>query len=500
MRLWQGAADVFAWRRRRRVERDVQKELDLHVQLETRQNLERGMSPEQAAREARAALGNIALIQEDVRAVWRWRWLDALAQSLAHALRSLRRTPGFSLVAIAVLALGIGLNTAIFSLAYGVLVRPFPYPGAESIVVVHMRDPRTGRPTSGFSWLDLGDWTRRSRSFEALALSQRALAALDGDAGYERFDGWTVSGSFFAIFGNPLLMGRGVTDARLPEAVISHRLWRERFAGDPTTVGRPILVNGRQYTVVGVARPDFRVPTDAESVTLGGAGSAVGAPDIWWPFPPSNDRRMRATHLIGRMKPGVTLPQAQSDAESVARALAEEHTPGRQADPVVVRLRDHVSGAWRRPLSLLLVAVGLVLLVACANVTSLLLARQIAVNGRLLAFAAGVVVVTALAFGSAPAVHALRQSSRGVLREQRTVGSGARLRRGLVAAEVALALVLLVGAGLLVQSFARLVNVDLGFTPAKHGGAAGVPLPRRQERGPRCWARGYRELLSPNPA
>ena len=122
-------------------------------------------------------------------------------------LRSLRRTPGFSLVAIGVLALGIGVNTAIFSVVYGVLVRPLPYPDPDSIVVIHMRDPRTGRTIFGFSWLDLGDWTERSRSFEALALSQRALAALDGDAGYEPFDGWTVSGAFFEIFGDPLLMG-----------------------------------------------------------------------------------------------------------------------------------------------------------------------------------------------------------------------------------------------------------------------------------------------------
>ena len=367
---------LVPWPRRRRAEADIERELTFHLELETRQNLARGMSPEDAARAARAALGSLSLIREDARAVWGWRWLDALLQSMAHALRSLRRTPRFSLVAIAVLAVGIGLNTAIFSFAYGVLVRPLPYPDPESIVVIHMRDPRTGRPTSGFSWLDLGDWTRRSRSFESLALSQRALAALDGDAGYERFDGWTVSGSFFAIFGNPVLAGRGLTDERLPEAVISHRLWRARFGGDPTTVGRPILVNGDHYTVVGVARPDFRVPPDVASVTLGGAGSAVGAPDIWWPFRPSDDRRMRATHLIGRLKPGVALTQAQADAEAVARAVADEHTPGRAADPVVVRLRDHVGGAWRRPLSLLLVAVGLVLLVACANVTSLLLARQ----------------------------------------------------------------------------------------------------------------------------
>lgn len=224
---------LLPWLRRRRAERDIRRELDLHLELETRQNIEEGMSPEEAARAARAALGNVPLIREDARAVWGWRWLDALVQSLWHTWCSLRRSPGFSLVAIGVLALGIGSNTTIFSVVHAVLVRPLPYPDPESIVVIHMRDPRTGRPTSGFSWLDLADWTERSRSFDALALSQRALAALDGDAGYEPFDGWTVSVSFFEIFGDPLLIGRGLTDPRLNEAVISHRLWQARFRGDP---------------------------------------------------------------------------------------------------------------------------------------------------------------------------------------------------------------------------------------------------------------------------
>lgn len=172
-----GFARLLTWLRRRRAERDLRKELDLHLELETQQNIDHGMSAEDAARAARAALGNVPLIREDVHAVWRWHRLDALVQSLAHMLRSLRRTPGFSLVAVGVLALGIGLNTAIFSVVYGVLVRSLPYPDPDSIVVIHMRDPRTGRATSGFSWPDLGDWTEQSRSFDALALSQRNLAA-----------------------------------------------------------------------------------------------------------------------------------------------------------------------------------------------------------------------------------------------------------------------------------------------------------------------------------
>ena len=274
--------DLLPWLRRRRVEQDIRKELDLHLELETRQNVAQGMSPDDAARAARAALGNVPLIREDVGAVWTWRWLDALVQSLVHMFRSLRRTPGFSLVAIGVLALGIGLNTAIFSVVYGVLVRPLPYPDPDSIVVVHMRDPRTGRATSGFSWPDLEDWIERSRSFDALALSQRNLAALDGEAGYEPFDGWTVSGAFFEIFGDPLLLGRGITDPRLPEAVISHRLWQARFGADPAAVGQTIVVNGDQYTIAGVLRPGFRAPVARPPAELRAGGADVGAPDVWW--------------------------------------------------------------------------------------------------------------------------------------------------------------------------------------------------------------------------
>ena len=525
---------LFPWVHRDRVDRDVSRELALHLELETRQNVEQGMAPDEAARAARAALGNVPLIREDVGAVWTWRRIDALVHSLVHMFRSLRRTPGFSLVAIGVLALGIGLDTAIFSVVYGVLVRPLPYPDPDSIVVIHMRDPRTGRAASGFSWPDLGDWTERSRSFDALALSQRNLAALDGEAGYEPFDGWTVSGSFFEIFGDPLLLGRGITDPRSLEAVISHRLWQARFGADPAAVGRPIVVNGDQYTISGVLRPGFRAPVARPPAELRAGGADVGAPDVWWAVRPSDDRRSRSTHLIGRLKPGVTLEQARADAAAVARAIAEEHTPGRRAEPVVTPLPEHVNGSLRRPLLLLLGAVGLVLLVACANVTALLLARQasrtrellvrkalgasrsrlcvesvasaawlagagglaglglaygsvrligttgavsalplssVHVDLPVLLFALAVSVCAALFAGVLNAVPLMRAdptpmgwmaaSARGEGRQAR------RLRAGVVTVQLAVSVVLLVGALLLSRSFVRLLGTDLGVTTGR---------------------------------
>ncbi len=331
---------TFPWLNRGRVDRDLSRELALHLALETRENLERGMAPEEAARAARVSLGNVPAIREDAREVWGWRWLDASVRSLAQAFRSFRRTPGFSFVAMGVLAVGIGLNTAIFSVVYGVLMRPLPYPDPDSIVVIHMRDHRTGNTTSGFSWLDFRDWVARSRSFDALALSQGALAAVDGAAGYEQFDGWTVSGAFFEVFGNALLIGRGLTDPRAPEAVISRGLWQEQFGADPAALGRPITVNGDTYAIVGVARPDFRVPAPAASATLVAEGSTLAAPDVWFPVRPSDNRRNRLTHLVGRLRPGVTLAQAQDEAGAVARAIAAEHTPDRSAEPVVTLLAD----------------------------------------------------------------------------------------------------------------------------------------------------------------
>ena len=534
MGLRQRLAGLLPSRRRRQVERDVRVELALHLELETRQKIEQGMAPAEAARAARATLGSVALIREDVSAVWRWRRLDALVQSLAHMLRSLRRTPGFSLVAIGVLALGVGLNTAIFSVVYGVLVRPLPYPDPDSIVVIHMRDPRTGRATSGFSWPDLGDWSERSRSFDALALSQRNLAALDGEAGYEPFDGWTVSGAFFEIFGDPLLLGRGITDPRSREAVISHRLWQARFGADPAAVGSPIVVNGDQYTISGVLRPGFRAPVARPPAELRAAGADVGAPDVWWGVRPSDNRRSRSAHLIGRLKPGVTLEQARGDAAAVARAIAEEHTPGRVAEPVVTPLPGHMNGALRGPLWLLLGAVGLVLLVACANVAALLLARQasrmrellvrkalgasrsrlcvesvasaawlagagglaglglahgsvwlirataavgalplssVRVDLPVLLFALAISVCAALFAGVLNAVPVMRAdptpmgwmvgSARGEGRQAR------RLRAGVVTVQIAVSVVLLVGALLLSRSFVRLLGTDLGVTTGR---------------------------------
>jgi len=337
------------------------------------------------------------------------------------------------------------------------------------------------------------------------------------------------------------LVGSGVV-------ILTDGLWQRRFGRDAGIVGRSLVLDGEPYTVVGVLAPDFEVGLErgrgARDLFVPKAiaeWETFRRGDGWW-------------HVVARLRRGVTLSEAQAEMDTVAARMAADH-PRTNAGVGARVIPLQASQVEAVRLLLLQGLVALVLLIACINVANLMLAHgarraaefavrtavdgargrllrqlltesavvaalgglgglllagwaldaivglmpadvpraaQIAVNGRLLAFAACLVVVTALAFASAPAVHALRRSAHGVLREQRTGGSGARLRRGLVAAEVALALVLLVGAGLLVQSFARLVNVDLGFTPANTAAlqvfatpTAGARSPMRGSRIPR---------------
>ena len=218
-------------------------------------------------------------IREETRAAWGWRWLDALAQDLAYGFRTLRRSPGFTAVAVITLALGIGASTAIFSAVYGVLLRPLPYKDASSIVLIQSRDRDTGRLTfRGFSGPDFDDWSARTRSFDSLALSALSAFAVDADSGYEILSAATVSDQFFTTFGASLLLGRGLPNRSELEAVISYRLWQRLFHGAPEAIGQQIRLDGESHTVVGVARADFDFPRDMRRVKL--ANVAALGPDV----------------------------------------------------------------------------------------------------------------------------------------------------------------------------------------------------------------------------
>jgi predicted permease len=454
------------------------------------------------------------------------RWLTDIDSDLRYAARALRRTPSFTAAAILTFALGVGSIAAIFSLVYGVLVRPLPYRHPETLVVIQSRDRLTGRVSpSGFSAPDLADWTERTHTFESLALCSRDVFALETSTGFTSVNGAHVSAQFFAMLGVPMALGRPLFEAGAPEIVISDRLWRNSFARDPSVVGRRVQLNSQPYTIVGVAGPAFQLPLDAQR----SAGAPPQAPGLWAPMalaPEVNNRRQRSYQFIGRLEDRVTLAQARVDAEAAAQSIATEYAPlGQDATPVVIPLSDELTGAVRPVLLMWLGAVGVVWLVACANVTNLMLARQssraheiairlalgasrrrlavyVLAEAVLLSLAGGIVgawlataavaavrwlepaglprldaiqinlpvlafivitsLMAALLSAAAPLVQlSVHDGTRRMLTA--TVGRvTARLRSVVVVSELALSLTLLVGAVLLGRSFVNLLRTDMG--------------------------------------
>ena len=468
--------------------------------------------------------------------------MDHFFADLRYAVRQLRKAPGFTAVAVITLALGIGANTAMFSLVRGVLLRPLPYPQAERLV------------TAGLSLPDFDDLRRAATVFDETAVWASNLYVLGGEGAGEQVRGAVVSDRFFPMLGGAAL-GRALTpaDARDNVVVLGHRLWTRRFAADPAVVGRTLRLSGESYTVVGVMGPEFQFPN--------------GHFDLWVPLDASmaktpdqlQNRSLRIFRGLARLAPGVTLAQAQGQVSAIAARLSQEHPKTNEGVGIeFVPIYERLVGGVRTALLVLMGVVALVLLIASANVANLLLARaksrerEIAIRtalgagrGRLvrqlltesvllsaagsalgllharwildvlptlggadiprlatvridvgvLAFTAGVAVATGLLFGLAPAWQAARTDAAHGLREGGRGSSGPaarRLRAGLTAAEVALALVVLVGAGLLVQSLVRLLHVDAGFT-ADHllTFNVGWPVPPRARppSGPRWRAR-----------
>jgi putative ABC transport system permease protein len=469
--------------------------------------------------------------------------METLWQDLKYGTRMLGRSPGFTIVAVLTLALGIGANTAIFSVLNAVLLKSLPYPEPNRLVMVWGNERTVNNSRSQVSATDVMDWRAQNHVFEDVAtVSGFYTPTLTGSGEPERIPGVIVGDGYFQIMRGQALLGRVFTpeeniDGKDDVVVLSFGLWQRRFGGDPAVIGKSILLNSRPHIVVGVMRPDFRsLPFSI----------LTGPPaELYRPVGENyaeKDRNSRHLRAIARLKPGVSVQQAQADLDVIARRIEQAHPSESTGYGVhVVSLQEDLVGGIRPALLLLFGAVGLVLLIACANVANLLLARSAArqkeiavraalgagrtrlvrqfltesivlalsggllgilfalwgtsliesvgakvipsltsveINLSVLGFTLGLSLLTGIIFGVAPALHVTRVNLNDVLKEGgRASGSGRNpLRSVLVISEVALALVLLVSAGLLIRSLSQLRQLNPGFNPSSLL-TMNVPLP-----------------------
>jgi putative ABC transport system permease protein len=515
--------------RRNAIETELDDELRAHFERQVHKNIAAGLPPEEARRRARLEFGGLDQIKEECRDARGVSFIETAFQDLRYGLRMLRKNPGFTAVAIITLALGIGANTAIFSVVNAVLLHPYRYPDPSRIVFVHSVPVFHPVPKPQFH-LEFNEGFLRARSFENTAIYETGEVNLAGADRPERARAAEVTSGFFLLLGIPVegrsFLGEEETPGRDRVAVISYDLCR-RFGAPVDVLGRTIAVNGEPLTLVGVMPADFGFP---------------GHTEIWLPLPipwTFEADRIRAQTLffnpLARLKPGVTLAQARDEMIAVASAPPGNPQQAREAVQVTP-LPDALVGNDRPVLLLLLAAVALVLLIACADVANLLLTRavlrrretavraalgagrgrllrqhltesvllssmggglglllagwalpalrllvppslpfadQIQLDGRVLVVALGLSIASGVVFGTLPALHAFRvdlsQSLKegGVGGESRGPLRGGGARSVLAVSEITLALVLLAGAGLLLKSFYHLSDVDLGFNPER---------------------------------
>jgi putative ABC transport system permease protein len=452
--------------------------------------------------------------------------MNRMIQDLRYAVRMLASRPGFTATAVITLALGIGANTAIFSVVNAVLLKPLPFPGPERLV--KMEERHTSWVSGHFTYANFEDVARQARTVEKLAAYRPWPFTFSGDGEPENVDGYEVSAEFFNALGVGPMLGRtlSVEDDRAGSGavvVLSQGFWKRRFGADPGIIGKMCKINGVRSQIVGVMPASFRFPKDA---------------NLWMPLALNDELRSnRRAHLytvIGRMKAGTTLAQVRSESHALATAIDAEN---KGVDPdwtgYAASLGERLVADVKLPLLVLFSAVGFVLLIACANVANLLLARaagrakeigvrvalgaskgrilrqlltesvllaavggilgvlvasyglrllvqlspgdiprlqDASIDWRVVAFTLGVTGLTGIVFGLVPALQAFQVDLQTALRETRRTSAGAtssRLRSLLVVSEIALAMVLLAGAGLLTNSFVRLLRVPLGFNPSK---------------------------------
>ncbi|HEX8456335.1 MAG TPA: ABC transporter permease [Pyrinomonadaceae bacterium] len=511
--------------RRKQMERELDEELRFHLERETEENQRRGMTWEEARSRARVSFGRIERIKEQCREVRGVGFAETFLQDLRYGVRMLAKHRAFTFVAVLTLALGIGANTAIFSVVNAVLLRPLPYRDPDKIVYLWERLPQGGE--GSVSVPNLRDWQTQNDVFEQIAAYEQGNFSLMGSELPERSAGASVTANFFDVLG--VQPQRGRTFAPGEDAagkhrviVLSDQLWQRNFGADPAVVNRDVLIGGENYTVVGIMPPGFQFPSRTT--------------ELWVPLVFSDSqatsRGNHAFSAVGRMKEGVTLEQAQEQMNLIARRLEQQY-PDQQINRgiIVGRVQEEIVKSVRPALFVLLGAVGFVLLIACTNVANLLLARatarrreiairaalgagrarlvrqfltesvllavvggllgllvakwsiqglltlttgvlpragEVGLDMRVLGFTLLLSLLSGIIFGLAPALQTSRADVQDALKDGGTSGSSPRANwlRGLLAvAQVASAIVLLVGAGLLVKSFVRLQQVESGIRP-----------------------------------
>jgi predicted permease len=519
---------------RRDPRRDIDDEIAMHLDLRVAHLRAQGMTHEAATERARREFGDASAVRDaalrvDERMLRRehhHELIDIAVRDGRVALRSLRANPGFAVSAILSAAAGIGVTTAILSASYSILVRPLPYRDSDRLVAVYSENTKQGWTRVNISYPDFASWRDDSRALNGLAIwtwSTKTLAGGGGEA--ERLSGADVSWNLFQILGVQPALGRQFlreedSPGRHYETIISHGLWQRRFGGDSTIVGKPIQLDGRPWTVVGVMPPGFHFPDRG---------------DYWVPFAagPEEQRENRGyAGAIGRLAPGVTLAQARGDLYRVDADLAARFPESNRAwRSDLLTIRDDLVGDLRDQLKVLLGAVALVLLLVCVNVANLALARgatrgrevairvaigasrarivrqlmteslvialvggvlgvgiawaalqglklafprgvpfyiSLGIDGAALAFVFGVTVVTGILFGIMPAIRGSKVELNSALRDGGRSGAGvdkARLRGWLVVGEVALSAILLTGALLLMRTYRNLHDTHIGFAP-----------------------------------